>query len=378
MLRRRSVLFQKKSIGPVSIMNRFIRSATWDAHGDENGLPEDEHFEMLVYLAQGMVGLICPTDMEVNPKVRNWKKYGINGPEYVEAWNGVLESIHTRGNKIMFQLNHIGPERPSVIKDGDKELTDSQINDYISMYTDSAVRAVEAGADGVQLHAAHGFFLSSFLSPALNRRNDKWGGCVDNRIRIIREITTEIRKKITKPFFLSVKLNGSDIDPKGLTPTMSGEIVHKLSDIIDLFEISCNITTPYHQIASNFNKDAIIKGIPKDRQDEALSNAKKRLEGVKFVEEFNRPYLETIRKMNPNATLALVGGNRRFSNMEKLVSSGLADFVSLSRPLLKNPFLIKEMYEGTTSISNCINCGSCLLNSNIDGVYCRINEEKIW
>ncbi|OHT11496.1 oxidoreductase, FAD/FMN-binding family protein [Tritrichomonas foetus] len=380
MSRSGSVLFHPKNIGPVKIMNRFMRSATWDGFGDSNGFPEDEHFEMMIYLAQGMVGLICPSDVEVDNKYIRARKYGINKPEYVEAWKGVIESIHTRGNKVMFQLNHIGPERPTQLAPDQSELTNGQIEEYIDHYVQSALKSFEAGCDGIQLHGAHGFFLSNFLSPARNKRTDRWGGSTENRARIIKEIASEIRKKLgdNQEYFLSLKMNGSDIDPQGLTPSLAGELVHELNGSIDMFEISCNVTTPYHQIASDFNKAALVKDVPKEKHEEALQNARKLLDGVKFTEEFNKPYLEVIRKMNPDATLALVGGNRQFDKMEKLVKSGLADFVSISRPLLKNPFLIKEMYEGKASKSDCINCGSCLINSDYGGVYCRVNKERIW
>ena len=332
---------------------------------------------MMVYLAQGMVGLICPGDMEVNLKYVGPHTYAISGQKYIDAWKGVIESIHTRGNKIMFQLNHKGPECPTKLIGTQIELNNSQIEDYIGLYVKAGLSALEAGADGVQFHGSHGFFLSSWLSPACNHRADKWGGSTENRSLILKEIITELKKKAKKPFFVSLKMNGSDINPEGLTPDLSADLVHTLKGYVDLFEISCNITQPYYQIASDFNMAAVIKGVPKEKHSETIEKARKLLEGVHFKEEFNRPFAETIKKKNPDACLALVGGNRKFSKMENLVKSGIVDFVSMSRPLLKDPFLVKEMYEGKIDESNCMNCGACLINSEY-GVYCRTNKEKIW
>lgn len=376
--RSNSVLFRPKNIGPISIMNRFIRSATWDGMTEGNGIPADEHFEMLVYLAQGMVGLISPGDMEVDPKLIRPRIFGISNQDQIDIWKTVTESIHTRGNKFLFQLNHKGPDCPTRFTENQHELTTTEVDDIIHLYAQSAINSLEAGSDGIQLHGAHGFFLSTWLSPARNLRKDKHGGSSENRCRIIKEIVNEVRKKAKKPFFTSLKMNGSDIDPNGLTPDLSAEIVHELRNHIDLFEISCNITEPLHQIASDFNKAAIIKGIPKDKWNDSVNHAQQLLKGVKFQEEFNRPYAEIIRKKNPDVLLALVGGNRDFHKMEKLVSSGLVDFVSLSRPLLKNPFLVKDFYDGKVSKSDCINCGACLLNSDYSDVYCHINKERIW
>lgn len=372
-----SILFKPKNIGPITIMNRFIRSATWDGLTDGNGMPLDEHFEMMVYLAQGMVGLICPGDMEVNLDSIGEHVYAISDKKYVDAWKGVIDSIHTRGNKIMFQLNHKGPECPTKLFDGQIELNNSQIEDYIDLYVKAGLSSLDAGVDGVQIHGSHGFFLSSWLSPARNHRTDKWGGSTENRSLILKQIITELKKRAKKPFFVSLKLNGCDIDPNGLTPDLSADLVHTLKGYVDMFEISCNITQPYYQIASDFNMRALTKGVPVDRHSDTINKAKKLLDGVEFKEEFNRPYAEVIRKKNPDACLALVGGNRRFSKMEELVKSGLVDFVSMSRPFLKNPFLVKEMYDGTTDASNCINCGACLINSDY-GVYCKTNKNKIW
>lgn len=372
-----SILFKPKNIGPITIMNRFMRSATWDGRTDGAGMPLDEHFEMLVYLARGMVGLICPGDMEVNLQNIGPRTYAISGPEYIETWKGVIDSIHTRGNKIMFQLNHKGPECPTKLFEDQIELNDTQIQDYIDLYVKAALCSLDADVDGIQFHGSHGFFLSSWLSPARNLRKDKWGGSTENRARILKEIITEVKKKAKKPFFVSLKLNGSDIDPRGLTPDLSADLVHELKGYVDMFEISCNITQPYYQIASEFNINAITRGVPKDKHQDAIANAQKLLHGVHFKQEFNRPFAEIIRKKNPDAILALVGGNREFDKMEKLVKSGLVDFVSMSRPFLKDPFIVKEMYEGKVSKSDCLNCGACLINSDY-GVYCRMNKQAIW
>lgn len=382
-------IFKPTKIGPLRLMNHFMRSATWDMNAEADGTPKDEMLEMLVYLAQGKVGLITTTAMTVNKKELSPGIFGMCKEEHVEPYTTLFESIHTRGNKVMVQINHKGLDRtngegiayvPTVLneKAGNmKELTNSQIEDIIQEFINSVKLVEKTGADAVQLHCAHGFLLSSFLSPALNRRNDKWGGSLENRTRIVKEILKESRKVVKKPMAFSIKFNGDDHLDGGITPESSPDLVNELVELVDLFEISSGASHKMFQIPSVFNQAALTKGVPKDKRQAILQQAKACFDGVEFKEEYNRRAAELIRKKVPQAKLALVGGNRDLYKMDSLIKENIVDLVSLSRPLLKNPFLVQEMESGKATKSNCINCGACIINQH-DGIYCHINRERIW
>lgn len=383
-------VFRPTTIGPLNLMNHFMRSATWDGYAEADGTPKDEMLEMLVYLAQGKVGLITTTAMTVNKKELCPGTFGMCKEEHVEPYLNLFESMQLRGNKVMVQINHQGLDLtnngnpiayvPTIIDEKNRnlrELTNSQIEDVIQEFINSVKLVEQTGADAVQIHCAHGFLLSSFLSPALNRRNDKWGGSMENRTRIVKEIIKESKKIVKRPMAFSIKFNGDDYLKGGITPESAPDIVNELVDYVDLFEVSCGASKKMFQIRSTFNRPALSKGVPKDKLQSILQQAKESFEGAEFYEEYNRKAAELIRKKVPKAKLALVGGNRDLYKMEKLIKENVVDLVSLSRPLLKNPFLVKEMEDGKTTKSDCMNCGACIVNQ-LDGIYCHINHERIW
>jgi 2,4-dienoyl-CoA reductase-like NADH-dependent reductase (Old Yellow Enzyme family) len=384
MSRAGSILFSPHRVGPIMVKNRFLRSATWDTFAHADGTPEDRALEMVLYLAQGDVGLIVPSGMSCNPNSIAKGTFGMTNSAHVAAWRPVIESIHTRGNKVFFQINHQGlrprPGLPSVGPTAhsktDHALSNSEIEDIIQMFVKSCALSVESGVDGVQLHCCHGFLLSSFLSPALNKRTDKWGGTFENRSRIVHEIIAEVRRN-HPTIAISIKMNGNDHIPGGITPETAPDVVRTLVKDVDLFEVSCGVGSQLFGIASDFNPVALKKDVPIEKQATFLKLAKAALAGVHFEEEFNRKAVEAIRREVPEATLALVGGHRQFSKMEKLVLDGVTDFVSLSRPLLKNPFLVRDFFQAKANRSDCINCAACILNLD-EGVFCHMNKERIW
>jgi 2,4-dienoyl-CoA reductase-like NADH-dependent reductase (Old Yellow Enzyme family) len=213
-------------------------------------------------------------------------------------------------------------------------------------------------------------------APAFNRRTDQLGGIIENRARIVREILIEIRK-ISPKIATSIKFNGEDFVEGGITPPIAPDVIRPLLDVVDLFEVSCGMGTRLHGIRSHFIPKALIRGVSPEKHERLLQAAKASLEGTEFAEEYNRAAAEAIRAAFPGATLARVGGNRQFAKMEQLVTGGVADLVSLSRPLLKNPYLVRDFLEGRATKSDCWNCGACILNIE-EGVFCHTNGSRFW
>ena len=206
-MRQSSPLFSSFQCGPMTLPNRFIRSATWEGLADSNGFPAQELFNKMVQLAKGGCGLIVPGYCYTIQHGRaNPTQTGMTSKEHAQIWKETIDEIHKNGSKIMFQLAHGGdkcnqndigqqPIGCSGLEPGSRAMTDAEICETIESFAKAAKYLKEAGADGVQLHAAHGYLLSQFLSPYLNRRTDKWGGVTENRTRIVFEIVNEIRKQ---------------------------------------------------------------------------------------------------------------------------------------------------------------------------------------
>ena len=377
-----SILFTPKKLGKLTVPNRFMRSATWEALSDRDGRPPKELLQMIEDLASNNVGLIIPGAVYVTRRGQGMVgESGMTTLEHARKWKPCIEKVHQHGSKLIFQLIHNGLDAnpdlnggypasgPTSFNKNQHELTNTEIEDLIQNFADSAELAYRASADGAQIHGAHLYLLSSFLSPGLNHRTDKWGGSDENRLRIVKEIISAIRQRVPEDFSLSIKLNGDDYIEGGIKPELCAKYVDMLKDDLDFFEISAG---SHHTILSTWNKNILTRGI-KDakRKEDLIQFAKNFTQGQKFHENYNLEALRVIRRKVPSANLALVGGMRKLSTMEKIVNDGDADMISMSRPFLYEPDLVTKFKEGKSDHALCISCGSCILDTS-KGVYCHI------
>jgi len=223
-----------------------------------------------------------------------------------------------------------------------KEMSQEDIKGVIDDFIQGSRRAEQSGFDGVQLHIAHGYLLSSFISPFTNRRTDEWGGSLSNRLRIVREIIQGIKELQGKEFPLIVKLNSSDFLSDGLILEESIEIAKILEEKrVDGIEVSGGM--------AEAGKGSVWKGLrEEDEEGYFVDNASRIKEAV------------TIPVIG-------LGGNRTFSVMEKIINDNMADLVSMSRPFIRDPFLVKKFHRGEIQKSECISCNRCF---NLRGISC--------
>ena len=377
-----SIMFKPTKLGKLTVPNRFIRSGTYEALADNDGRPSQKLINMIVTLAKGEVGLIIPGAVYVTKSGQGYKgQTGLTTLEHARMWQKGINEVHSLGSKLVFQIIHHGtrsdpsfnngfmPCGPTAMNKTQHELTNTEIEDIIQNFADSAELAYRAGSDGVQIHAGHGYLLNEFLSPATNHRTDKWGGNDENRVRIIKEIIATIRDKLPESFSISIKMNGDDHIKDGMTPDLAAKYVKLMKNDFDFFEISAGGN---YSILSKVNEKVLTHGIKdKKKKEELIKFAKFFTQGSEFKEMYNLDALKIIKKAVPDACLALVGGNRVFKDMENVVKSGLVDAISLSRPLLHDPFIVSKFKNNLTDRSLCISCGACLLNSE-KGIYCHL------
>ena len=369
-------IFQPTRVGPLSLRNKFVRSATSEGLCDIEGNPTKKLADMMINLAKGECGLIVTGLVAVNSASRVSERQTLMFTNsHVAAWKPIIESVHSHGSKILFQSCHAGLRlQPGAIKgysakgpvaaqEGSFAMTNTEIEELIDSFINSAKYSALAGVDGVQLHACHGFLLSQWLSPAVNKRTDKWGGSVENRVRLIREIAEGIRKATPENFSLSIKLHGDDCVPGGVDVRMCCDYINLLKDTMDFFEISCGMNTnKVYAIRSNLDEKVMTKGIKPEMKDKMFAMMKSR--SADYEDEYNKPLLEYVRKVHPNVKLVSVGGNREINAMNKQVTSGLADLVAMSRPFVRDPFVVKKLREGTLTRVECVSCGGCIFRSN--------------
>lgn len=363
-----SILFDPLKIGNYEIKNRFVRSATYYALSDIDGFIDHESVELMRELARNEIGLIITgyayvlKNGQVVPDMN-----GIQDDEHIPGYRRMTQAVHELDGRIIMQIVHGGVNSYSVsIWDGDymavsltaadmpfygkkaREMNEEDIEKIIEAFAQAARRVQESGFDGVQIHGAHGYLVSQFLSPVTNRRKDKWGGNLENRMRFVIEVTRAIKRQVDQDFPVMIKLGCRDFlkNEPGLTIEDGAAVAMALEkEGVCLIEISNGL--PFHQ--------TIPLGINSPEKE--------------------APYLQEaqfIRK-ETSGHLCLVGGMRSLPVMEDIVRSGVADCVSLCRPFIREPALVKRWIEGNYAPAECISCGGCFnrAEKGRHNIYCR-------
>lgn len=354
-----SVLFTPQKIGRLTISNRFVRSATHESLAEKDGRMSDRHLLLFRALAEGEVGLIITGHAFINRLgIASPGQTGIDEDARVESLRRIPEVVHRTDAKIFVQIAHAGrqtkirlaggtPVAPSPVYDPafritPRELSREDIRGLIDDFVQAARRAAEAGFDGVQVHGAHGYLLSSFLSPHTNRRTDEWGGSLENRNRINVEILRGIRRICGPDFPVIMKINATDHLPGGLAPAEALEAARILEkEGLAAIEVSGGMTEA--------GLGSVWPGVRK-AEDEGY-----------FV-----GYAAVFKSALRIPVFGL-GGNRTFSVMERFVLEGKSDFISLSRPLVREPDLVRKFRLGLAVRSDCISCNKCF---NPRGLAC--------
>jgi len=346
-----SILFEPIEINGMKVPNRFVRSATNDRRASLSGEATDELIGVYKALAAGGVGLIITGHAYVswNGKASP-TMIGVHSNKLIPGLKRLVDAVHRHDSKIVLQINHAGrqtasstigqiPVAPSPVyfpktEETPRALEDDEIESLVAAYGAAARRAAAAGFDGVQIHCAHGYLGSQFISPYTNRRTDRWGGSLENRMRFPLAVYRAVRNEVGDAFPVLIKLNSEDFLDGGLTIDDSSRIAQRLSkEGIDAIEISGGMGESH---------DNIVTPDILEEEDEAyfLSNARR------FKAVIDVP-------------LILVGGMRSPALMERLAASGESDMIALCRPLIREPDLVKQWKAGNRKKADCISCNGC-------------------
>lgn len=326
-----SILFSPVKIGPVTIKNRFMGCSVFEYAVNPDGTPKQKLLSFMEDLAKGEVGLVIPNFIQTNETLKIIQNQNeSNKQNHTEIWTKAIQKIHEKGTKIFFQITHVGAnalsnmenESPSKYSQIINNLKTSEIEDIIDSFHKKALLAKKIGADGVQLHGSNGILHSVFFSPDFNRRTDKYGGSIENRSRLVMEAAKAIRESAGPDFSITMKLNGNDFRPFGPNPDLVSRYITHLKKQIDMFEISCG------------NPNLISES-----KEEHFQKAYTR----KFYDAFNISYAEFIKRDNPDIVIAVVGSLRTISSMEEAIKNKTIDIISLSKPLVIKPDLIKKV-----------------------------------
>jgi 2,4-dienoyl-CoA reductase-like NADH-dependent reductase (Old Yellow Enzyme family) len=360
-------LFEPTVLNGVVLSNRFVRSATWEGLAAPGGYATEELGKLLMGLAQGQVGLIITGHAYVSPEGQAAPaQLGIHTDGHVPLLKEMVDKVHDAGGKIAVQVSHGGRyalKLPNVVRIGPstierrgeircREMTKEEIHRVVAQFAEAARRAKTAAFDAIQIHAAHGYLLSEFLSPFFNKRTDAYGGPVRHRATFLLEVVRAVRQEVGDRFPVLVKLNSQDFLEGGFTVEDMLEVASLLGDAaVDSIEMSGG-----HHVEGIFGTFfPARKGRPKGE------------EGPYYLNEARR-YKERVQ-----VPLMLVGGIRSLEWARRVVSEGIADYVSLCRPLIREPGLINRWKSGDMTKSACVSDNDCF-NPALkgDGVRCTV------
>jgi 2,4-dienoyl-CoA reductase-like NADH-dependent reductase (Old Yellow Enzyme family) len=393
------VLFTPASIGPIRLRNRIVRSATHEGMAADDGGPGPDLAGLYRRLARGGVGLIVTGSACVSRQGMGayHRIMMLDRDELVPAWRGLVDSVHAEGVPIAVQLLHAGRQTrskvtglptaaPSALRDRffpedrPAALDEAGIEAVIEDFVAAVGRAKAAGFDAAQLHLGHGYLLSAFLSPATNRRRDRWGGSPENRYRIVGEIFRRARER-HGDYPVMVKLNAFDFRPGGLRLADAPEIARRLeASGCAAIEVTQGMVAdgfatirgrlPVREIMEH---NFLFKDLPAWLRAAARPFLRLALRGYRPWDNYGVEPAAAI-KAAVGIPVMAVGGIRTREDMEGILARGQADFVSLCRPLILEPELPRKLAEGKTGASRCIDCNCCMIGVMTGRLRCHFGK----
>ncbi len=351
-----NALFDGTNIDRLQLRNRFVRSATYDGYADKSGHVTEKQIHLYEELARGGVGLIVSGIASVHPSGRISAFQNIVSDDAaIPGLKKLVDAANSHGAAIALQLFHGGRESavyqqyrkseaisPSVLINDPycelkyRSMTEDEIIAVIGDFGDAAVRAQEAGFDAVQIHAAHAYLPSQFLSPFTNHRTDAWGGTPEKRLRFLHEIYKDIRAKVGDDYPVLIKIGVADGFPEGLQFSQGKAAA-----------VSC----------AGWGVDAIeiSQGLRGRRYSQTEFRTK-----LKWPDQhaYFRQWCKEI-KEGVKVPVMMVGGLRSLELMAEIIENQEADFISLCRPLIREPDIINRWEKGQAAMPTCVSCNLC-------------------
>ena len=360
-------LFSTGRIGGMDIKNRLLMAPMVRNYADTDGMVTDKYFAHVESIARGGVGALILEAAFISPEAKGFvNQLGIHRDDVVSGLRRLVETAHENGARIGPQIFHGGrqassqtsgmrPVAPSAIPDPTvmeipRELSVDEIRGIIDAYGQGARRAREAGCDFVEIHGAHGYLITQFLSEFSNKRTDEYGGSEENRMRFLREVVLSVRGTVGEGFPIIVRLSADELVPNGIKPEFTVRIARELEAMgVDALHIS----------AGNYASFPLGLMI----QPMAIPDAP-------LV-----PLAQQIKEAVGIPVIA-VGKIRSPELAESIIRDGRADFIALGRPLLADQDWPKKAQEGHPEhINQCIACNQGCISRLFaqQDVWCTVN-----
>jgi 2,4-dienoyl-CoA reductase-like NADH-dependent reductase (Old Yellow Enzyme family) len=400
-----NLLFTPIRIGSLELSGRFVKSATTETLCTDDGFVTDELIEYYERIAQGGTPLLITGNayFSLYSKAAP-RQLAADHDDKIPGLRRLTDAVHLHRFKVFMQIYHVGRQAsPRLVGRKDavapsrvfeptlgvrpREITREEIREAVQGMADAAARGQQAGFDGIQIHAAHGYLINEFLTPHTNRRRDEYGGSFENRMRFLLEVYRAIRERVGKDYPVILKMNGSDelTLRKGLKPDDLVKVAQQMeAEGIDAIEVSAG----HYESGLVFERGhwrkffSTVTTIGVGRCLPWYQRIPARLSGplldwglrriASYSEGFNLRYAK-IFKQALSIPVICVGGFIHREAMERAIAGGECDMVSAARALIADPFLYRHMQEGVQG-PQCDFCNACYARAAAWPVDCY-NEE---
>ena len=358
-------LFSPFSIGTLKMQNRIVMPPMATHYATAGGFVTERQIAYYVERAKGGVGYITIEHTGILQQGKaSPNMLLISTDEHASGIEKLIGAVHGVGGKIIVQINHAGRQTVSAVTGSPivgpspipcptrdeipRELSLGEIKDIIEAFSVAAQRVKEAGADGVELHMAHGYLICSFLSPFSNQRADQYGGDIQGRARFAVEVLRSVRNRVGPDFPIICRLSGDEYVDGGLKIEETREIAKILEkEGADALHVSaCNAASVYLNHPSYYVEEGV------------------------FV------HLARAIKSEVHIPVTTVGRIRTPVMADQIIRDGKADLVSMGRALIADPHVPKKAKEGRfEEIIPCISCNRCIMTLRKGAVQCAVNPE---
>jgi len=399
-------LFRPIALGGVPLPGRLFKAATSETRATADGLIGPEFLAFYEPIARGGTPLIITGNLYTSAHGRATPRQpGADRDETIPGLRRLARTVQRHGSRLVVQLSHAGRQvlppgvglseavSASAVKDlltgtRPRPLTEGEIAEAVRGFAAAAARCREAGADGVQIHAAHGYLISQFLTPYTNRRNDGYGGSPGGRARLLVEILDAVRERVGSDYLVMLKINGSDALP--LRPGLGTDELVDVARLaerhgVDAVEVSVgHYESGFPVVRGTFGRSLWNFSRGSARDLPTLRKVAVRV-GWPFAalacnllwkprEGFNLEYARAF-KQALRIPVLCVGGFRTREAMERAIDEGMCDAVTVGRGLIADPFLYRHLRDGTEG-PRCVECNACVGHIGTRPVDCYHPDVK--
>jgi 2,4-dienoyl-CoA reductase-like NADH-dependent reductase (Old Yellow Enzyme family) len=367
--------FAPADLGPVRLRNRFIKAATFEGMA-HRGLVTDRLVAFHRRISRGGVGLTTLAYLAVSPDGQGAPAEIVVRPEAVPGLAELVQAVHAEGAAASAQIGHAGPVAMGAGRTGlapsrvfspmamrfTRAVTDDDIDRITGDFARAARLLRDAGFDAVEVHLGHNYLLSAFLSPSLNKRTDRWGGSVANRVEFARRVVRAVRDAVGPDMAVIAKLNMADGYSGGLWVDEAVQAASLLESdgALDALELTggSSFKNPMYLLRGDAPVAEMAAVFPQPLRTAFKLAGGRFLVSYPFEEAYFLPYARQFRDAL-SMPIVLLGGINRLETARAALAEGF-EFVALGRALLREPDLIRRWQSGDTTESLCVHCNKCM------------------